>query len=195
MLHTLLPGWDGGNVQGLLMAGCLPEKDGRDPVRDMSGLKALYLTQPVPGIPDGVETIVLQDVYTSELLDRADVVLPAASFTEEAGTMHTLDGARRELRPCTTMMGQSRRDWAILAGVAAALNLDGFGYDSVDAVAKDAREHIAGRQEQDREPRGGQAGRGDRPGPDGSLQYRGHDIAGLVPDFARLIKKWRDDDA
>ncbi|MFO8132688.1 MAG: 2Fe-2S iron-sulfur cluster-binding protein, partial [Thermoplasmatota archaeon] len=71
---VVLPGWDGGNVQGLLMAGCLPGKDGRDPVGDMSGLKALYLTQPLPGIPAGVETVILQDVYTSDLLDRADVV-------------------------------------------------------------------------------------------------------------------------
>ena len=192
---VVLPGWDGGNVQGLLMAGCLPGKDGRDPVWDMSELKALYLTQPLPNIPAGVETVILQDVYTSDLLDRADVVLPAASFTEEAGSMHTLDGTRCELRPCTTTAGQSRRDWAILAGLAAALDLDGFDYDSVDAVGEDAREHIATRQEQDREPGRSQAGTGDGPGPDGSLRYRGHAIGGMVPDFARLTKKWRDDDA
>jgi anaerobic selenocysteine-containing dehydrogenase len=191
---VLLPGWDGGNVQGLLELGCLPGKDGRNPLQDMTGLKALYLTQPIPDIPENIEVVILQDVYTSDVLDRADVVLPAASFSEEAGTMLALDGSLQELRPCTTLAGQSRRDWAILAGLGAALHLNGVDYKSVDAVTQDAREHIAARREQSTQ-RGDEADAGKQQGLDGSLHYRGHAIGEIVPDFARLIAAWRDNDA
>ena len=191
---VLLPGWDGGNVQGLLELGCLPEKDGCNPLRDMTGLKALYLTQPIPDIPENIEAVILQDVYTSDMLDRADVVLPAASFTEEAGTMLALDGSLRELRPCTTLAGQSRRDWAILAGLGTALHLKGVDYTSVDAVTQDAREHITARREQ-AEQQGDKTDASNEAELDGALHYRGHAIGKMVPDFARLIAAWRDNDA
>ncbi len=192
---VLLPAWDGGNVQGLIEVGCLPEKDGCDPLRDITGLKALYLTQPLARVPEHVETVILQDAYTSDMLDRADVVLPAAAFTEEAGTMLTMDGSRRELQPCTTTAGQSRRDWDILTRLGTTLGLEGFDYESVDAVTGDAREHIAARREHDVQPGKDNGDAGGHAMVDDVLQYRGHDIGGMVPDFARLVEAWRCKDA
>lgn len=190
---VVLPGWDGGNLQGLLEMGCLPGEEGRNPLRDMTGLKALYLTQPLPDIPDEVEAIILQDVYASDLAERAEVVLPATPFTEEAGSMVTLDGTLQELQPCTTAAGQSRRDWDILSGLAEALNLDGFDYERLDAVTEDVREHIA--DGQDIRPGKGETGTDSLSGLDGSVDYRGHAIGEMVSDFARLVEAWRGDHA
>ena len=189
---TVIPCWDGANVQGLLMLDCLPGGHGNNPVRDMTGLKALYLTQPLPDIPEHVETIILQDVYTSNLLERADVVLPAASFSEEQGSMLTCTGERRILQPCTTPAGQSRPDWDILSRLGVALGCDGFAYDDVAAVTEEAMDHIAGGKKR---PGENDAGGEERMLPDGMLCYRGHAIGAKVPDFARLVEQWRDDDA
>ena len=108
--------------------------------------------------------------------------------------MLVLDGSLRELRPCTTPAGQSQRDWAILSKLGAALHLDGVDYTSVNAVTQDAQEHIAARQKQEIQGEN-TVDASDNTGLDGCLQYRGHDIEEMVPDFARLMETWRDNNA
>ncbi len=218
---TLLPAWDGGNVQGAIDAGCmagwlpgrlsLSDKNARDkieklwkmklpdaglnPIYNCGSIKALYITQPVSEIPESVEFLVLQDVYKSELMERADVVFPAAAFTEEEGTITLLDGSIKGIAKCSNPAGMAMEDWNIFSKLAAATGHD-FGYENAGDIAEEMKRCATG---------GGAAAQAVEKGkedsynpvlgiPEGEICYRGAEIGGKVEDFAEVLKAWRYND-
>ena len=70
---------------------------------------------------DALEVLILQDCYTSPSLDKADVVFPAAIFTETDGTVLDNDGVTRPLVRLTIAPGQARPDRDICLDLAAEL--------------------------------------------------------------------------
>ncbi len=133
---ALLPVWDGGNVQGMLDLGIRRKAPGR--------LKALYLTQQVERIPDGVELVILQDIYKSDLTDKSEVVLPASAFTETEGTATSFEGRLQRVSRCAQLPKMAQEDWAIISKLAAAMGGQGFGYASAKEVTDEmSRAHPA----------------------------------------------------
>lgn len=84
---------------------------------------------------DRLEVLIVQDCYPSKLLDKADVVLPAAVFTETDGTVFDAEGAARPLVCATTPPGQALPDRQIIANLAAALGASGFREQSAPEIA------------------------------------------------------------
>lgn len=86
------------------------------------------------------ELVITQDVFAeTETNAYADVVLPAALWSEADGVMvsseRTMTLARRVLDP----PGQARADWQLVAQVATAMGFEGFAYTSAQEVFEEVR--------------------------------------------------------
>ncbi len=98
-------------------------------------LKALYITgeDMLVSYPDKglVETaidktafVVVQDLFLSETASKADVVLPAASFAEKAGTFTNAERRIQRLNPGITSPGQAKTDFAIFQALLTGLGAE-----------------------------------------------------------------------
>jgi len=67
-------------------------------------------------------------------LEYADVMLPIAPFTETAGTFINIEGRVQSFNGVVKARGEARPAWKILRVLGNVLNLDGFAYESSEAV-------------------------------------------------------------
>jgi len=139
----LLTGNPGGFVpvltQGNSMGVTLLGKEGGRTPREMldKGVRALYLTEPLPEEElEGVEFLVLQAPFPA-LEERADIILPTTAFTEEAGSVVSLEGHVHRVRPSAKAPALSKSDWEIFALLGKTLESPGFGYPDVEAVQRE----------------------------------------------------------
>jgi len=75
--------------------------------------------------------VIVQASYGSALADRADLLLPMATWLERSGTFTNTEGTIHRAHAALTPSGQSRPDWDILGRLAERLGLDA-------TIAKDA---------------------------------------------------------
>lgn len=96
------------------------------------GLKALFVMgeNPVITDPDMAHTIealkkldflIVQDIFLTETAQLADVVLPAACFTEKDGTFTNTERKVQRLRKAVNPPGEARDDLSILVQLSAML--------------------------------------------------------------------------
>jgi formate dehydrogenase major subunit len=81
-------------------------------------------TRRVEAAIDACELVVSQELFLSRTAQRADVVLPAASFLEKDGTFVNFDRRVQRVRPAVAPPGEARPDFEIINLVAAALGAD-----------------------------------------------------------------------
>jgi NADH-quinone oxidoreductase subunit G len=67
-------------------------------------------------------------------LEYADVMLPIAPYTETAGTFVNIEGRIQSFNGVVKARGDARPAWKLLRVLGNVLNLDGFAYDSSEAV-------------------------------------------------------------
>lgn len=77
---------------------------------------------------DNLEFLVSQDIFLNETGERADVVLPAASFAEKSGTFTNTERRVQMIRPAMKPPGEAPPDWAIILDLANRLGAD-WQYD------------------------------------------------------------------
>ena len=87
----------------------------------------------------GAGTVVAVDLFGTDTVARADVVLPAVASTELDGTFTNLEGRVSVVARKVTSPGTSRPDWAIAVELAERLGAD-LGFTSVDDVLAELRE-------------------------------------------------------
>jgi predicted molibdopterin-dependent oxidoreductase YjgC len=75
----------------------------------------------------GLEFLVVQDLFLTETAEVAHVVLPSAGFAEQEGTLTSTEGREQQLRPAVAPPGEARPGWAILAEVARRLGVRDVG--------------------------------------------------------------------
>jgi anaerobic selenocysteine-containing dehydrogenase len=92
----------------LFLAGADPARDAAD-----ADLAARAL--------DHSEFIVALDMFMTESVSRAHVILPVAAPYERGGTITGWDGVAREVRATVPPAGLAQSDWEILAQLAAGL--------------------------------------------------------------------------
>ncbi len=73
------------------------------------------------------------DIFANETAEMADVVLPAASFAEKAGTFTSTERRVHRVRPALPAPGEARPDWQILTDLAGRLGA-GWAYDGPEAI-------------------------------------------------------------
>ncbi|NQT09862.1 MAG: molybdopterin-dependent oxidoreductase [Desulfobacteraceae bacterium] len=100
-------------------------------------IKALYVTG--GGIPREIslkqlDFLALHDIYPSPLFETADIVFPAAAFTEEDGTITSLERRVQPLYAGANPAGMSMPDWKIICMIAEKMNVKGFEFSSASEV-------------------------------------------------------------
>jgi NADH-quinone oxidoreductase subunit G len=111
--------------------------------------------------------VVSLSVFKSETMNRADVVLPIAPFTESAGTWINLDGCVQRSYAAVKPKGEARPGWKVLRVLGNHLDADGFDYVDIEGVRSemalktrydapefDANPNIAAPGEEDRRASG-----------------------------------------
>ena len=83
--------------------------------------------------------LVVQTVFASLLTAKADVVLPAASWSERAGSLTDTQGHTHQLAAALAPKGNAKPDWEVLTLLARALGKN-IGNDLADIAAQAARE-------------------------------------------------------
>jgi formate dehydrogenase alpha subunit len=78
---------------------------------------------------EALDFLVVQDIFANETAQLADVLLPAASFAEKAGTFTNTERRVQMVRPAISPPGDARPDWAIIMDVANRLDA-GWHYES-----------------------------------------------------------------
>ncbi|HEX7168991.1 MAG TPA: NADH-quinone oxidoreductase subunit NuoG, partial [Acidimicrobiales bacterium] len=109
-----------GRIHGLVLLGADPLSDFPD--RELAR-RAL----------DRASFVVAIDCFLTDSVRKADVVLPAATFAERAGTTTNLEGRVTRLSPKVTAPEVAWPDWMIAAELAARLGGD-LGFTTLDSV-------------------------------------------------------------
>jgi len=123
----------------------LPGKVGLT-VTEMTGgkVKGLYVIGENPMVSDphlnhvkeslnGLDFLVVQDIFLTETAQMADVVLPAVSFAEKDGTFTNTGRRVQRVRKAIEPIGQSRPDWEIACDLASRMGYD-MHYADASAV-------------------------------------------------------------
>ncbi|MET9881832.1 formate dehydrogenase subunit alpha [Streptomyces sp. NPDC006430] len=96
-------------------------------------------TQNVARALDACPFVVVSELFPSETAERADVVLPAASWLEKDGTFVNFDRRFQRVRPAVGPPGEARSDFAAVQAVATAMGGDLGCATPSDALAECAR--------------------------------------------------------
>lgn len=80
------------------------------------------------------ELVVALTAYQSEALADADVLLPIAPFTETSGTFMSMEGRVQSFSAAVKPLGECRPAWKVLRVLGNMLGLQGFDFDSSEAV-------------------------------------------------------------
>jgi predicted molibdopterin-dependent oxidoreductase YjgC len=110
-----------GSVQGLLIAAA-------DPLEGASR-------------PEGLEFLVVQEIFLTETARQADVVLPAAAVGERDGTFTNLERWVQRFDPGLPVPGLARPDWAIIRQLAVLLGAE-WTYATVGGVLAEMARQI-----------------------------------------------------
>jgi len=109
-------------------------------------LKAIWIlcTNPLVSLPDvriaeeglkKAKYVVVQEISsTAETLKYADVVLPAASWSEKEGTMTNADRRISYLTKITDAPGEALPDAEIICRFAKKMGYNGFDYPNIEAI-------------------------------------------------------------
>ncbi len=112
-------------------------------------LKAMYIMgeDPVLTDPDanhsrkaidGLEFLVVQDIFMTETAKYADVILPAALYAEKDGTFTNTERRVQRVRKAVEPPGEARADWEIICDLASRMGHE-MCYDSPEAIFEELR--------------------------------------------------------
>jgi len=152
---------ESGNTAGAWLAGCVPHRTAGGAQSTETGLNASQMlqTQLKTIVLMGVEpryeqidaasarqllkdtTMVIVSTHLSHhAVEHANIVLPAAAFTETAGTFVNATGAWQTFNGATKPPGEGRPTWKILRVLGNQLELEGFDYNSVADVRDELKD-------------------------------------------------------
>ena len=107
-------------------------------------LKILYIMGENPMVSDPdtahitaalehLDFLIVQDIFLTETAEKADLVLPAASFAEKDGTFSNTERRVQRVRAAVKPRGNSKPDWLILMEIMNRLGYDTI-YDDVSEI-------------------------------------------------------------
>ncbi len=108
-------------------------------------IKVLYLAGPMSDLKKAkIEFLVIQDSFMSDNMEKADAVLPAATFAETDGTFVNVEGRIQKFNKVIELLGEAQPDWWIISRLAKKMGHEGFGYKNQDAIMKEMSKGIPG---------------------------------------------------
>ena len=107
-------------------------------------IKALYIVGDSPNFDAEVlealpraEFLVVQELFASEVAQRADVVLPLVAPAEQGGTYTSLDRRVQLLRPAVEPKGDAQPLWVTLQEIARRIGSRGFDAEGPAAIMQE----------------------------------------------------------
>lgn len=89
------------------------------------------------------EFVVVFSAFHSEAVQRyADLILPIAPFTENAGTLVNIEGRWQSFSAAVTPDDEVKQAWKVFRVLGNLFQLDGFGYVSSSDVLQEVRERL-----------------------------------------------------
>ncbi|NUM81523.1 molybdopterin-dependent oxidoreductase [bacterium] len=88
------------------------------------------------------ETLIVIGSFEDTVTAQADVLLPAALFTETSGTYTNKDGVVQKFNRAINALGESKAIWQILVELAAGLGQSWY-YENVGDIAKEMTENVS----------------------------------------------------
>jgi formate dehydrogenase alpha subunit len=107
------------------------------------GLDVLYLIGETPReLRSRPGFVVYQNTHPADLVPPADLVLPAAAFTEIDGTFINGEGRIQRVRKAVDPPGEAVPDWKILSLIAAKMGKPGFAYETAAQIHEEIAEFV-----------------------------------------------------
>jgi NADH-quinone oxidoreductase subunit G len=144
----------GGNSEGAKLAGMLPH-EGLNVSKSIAAKLASYVLLNVEADFDfansalsreammSAEFVVAISPYVTEgLKNDADVILPAAAYTESSGTYVNIDHIWQTINGIVKPKAEARPIWKILRVLGNHFNIKGFDYNSTEEVRNELVNYI-----------------------------------------------------
>ena len=137
---------EGGNGVGGYIAGAVPRSDGLDAATMFDTPAQAYVllnvdpamdcTNPAKAVAalKAARTVVGISVFRDGVMDVADVVLPAAPYTETSGCYINCEGRMQTTQAVVKPAGQSRPAWKILRVLGNLISAEGFDAESSEEI-------------------------------------------------------------
>ncbi|MDD2700523.1 MAG: NADH-quinone oxidoreductase subunit NuoG [Sideroxydans sp.] len=84
------------------------------------------------------DLVIAMSAYKHGATEYADVLLPIAPFTETSGTFISSEGRVQSFNGSVKPLGEARPAWKVLRVLGNLLKVDGFGYETTQAVRDEA---------------------------------------------------------
>jgi predicted molibdopterin-dependent oxidoreductase YjgC len=108
-------------------------------------LKVLYLIGEVPtSLRPPCDFLIFQNLYPPDPGYEADLVLPAAAFTEMDGTFINGEGRIQRVRKAVNPPGEALPDWEILCRIAQKMGTKGFDFSNVSQIHEEIASLVKG---------------------------------------------------
>ena len=108
-------------------------------------LKVLYLIGEVPtNYRPSCDFLIFQNIYPPEPGYEADLVLPAAAFTEVDGTFINGEGRIQRVRKAVDPLGEALPDWEILCRIARKMGKAGFDFSNISEIHEEISHVVKG---------------------------------------------------
>ncbi len=151
---------EGANANGAILAGAVPGEKGlhaRAMLQEKQEAFVLFNVEPDLdcGNPaaaiealNAAKFVLSLSIFKNPVLEQyANVILPITPFTESGGTFVNVTGEKQTFAGVAKPYGESRPGWKVLRVLGNFLELDGYGFESVDEVllsVPSSRDWVAG---------------------------------------------------
>jgi formate dehydrogenase alpha subunit len=104
-------------------------------------IKGLYLVGPA-ALPETLKTefLVIQSSFLEKNSEKADVILPAATFAETEGIYVNVEGRIQKSMSIIELLGEAKPDWWIFSQLANKMKVKGFSYKKSADILKEIRQ-------------------------------------------------------
>ena len=88
------------------------------------------------------DLVIAMSAYKHGATDYADVLLPIAPYTETSGTFVSAEGRVQSFKGAVKPQGEARPAWKVLRVLGNLLKVDGFAYETSEAVRDEALQGV-----------------------------------------------------
>jgi formate dehydrogenase alpha subunit len=140
--------------QGSWNTDDLPSSKGMPYMSMMEKCKTLYIiganpmvsapnTQKVKEMLEKKDLLIVQDIYLTETAELADIILPAATWSEKDGTITQVDRRVQRINRAVYPPGESKADWQIICELASEMGYsEEFNYHSSEEIFEEIRRNV-----------------------------------------------------
>ncbi|MFX1355936.1 MAG: sulfide/dihydroorotate dehydrogenase-like FAD/NAD-binding protein [Promethearchaeota archaeon] len=144
----VIPLWNRSNIAGVFQNIFNNSIDSQDKIFNAireGKIKLLYTTERIENIElmKSIEFLIIQDIYPSEMMQIANVVLPTCTFIESSGSFINSEQKLLTFEKSTSNIGQSQPDWKIFSDLAKKfvndLNIKDFEYSNSNEILNELK--------------------------------------------------------